>query len=91
MGLLKSYVDNSRDVYAFTEVLINQVAKRFIKGRPVDASHLAACSTMCKLIGCAARVMYDDEGVKPTTAERRAAKTAHAAYIIESAKYLATA
>lgn len=89
MELLKIYVDNSREVYAITEGLIKQVAKRIAKGLPVEVDHLAKCSTMSKLLTLGARVMYAGEGVRPSTSERRAVAQEHAAYIVECANYLA--
>jgi len=90
-NLLSIYVANSHEVYLLIEGLQNQVTKRVKKGLPVEASHLAGCSSMRKIMTCAARVQCDSEGFKPSTQERKECAARLAVEIIDAAKYLATA
>lgn len=83
------YVNNSRDIYSLTEWLTSCVCKRIKKGLSVEADHLAKCSTMQKIVRMATRLASED-GIKVSSEERKEVATQHAAYIMESAKYLAS-
>lgn len=84
------YIDNSRDIYAFTEYLQNNLAKKIRKGLAVSEEYLAQCSTMKRIIRMAVKMVRENEGFHPTKKECRQAAKSHAAYIMECAEYLAS-
>lgn len=87
--LLSIYVNNSSEVYLLTEWLENCIAKKIRKGVAVDTLYLSQCSTMKKIISKAARIEFENEGIKPSKEERSRVALSHAAQIIENARYIA--
>lgn len=89
-NLLAIYVDNSREIYSVTENLVNSLAKKMRNGATISRERLAGSSTMRRIMSMGARMVADNEGERVTPGDRRAVAALHAAYIIESAEYIAS-
>ena len=88
--LLSLYVANSYDVYRIVEWLEGCVAKKLSKGQRISVDHLAACSSMRRLLSLASRIMQENEGVKPSWEDRKTVSIECAERIIDNARYLAS-
>ena len=86
---LAIYVDNSSDIYLITESLFNSLANKIRKGLVPSVEHLANCSSMKKLIGMAAKMVWENDHAKVTSQERKEVALNHAQYIIDCAEYIA--
>ena len=86
---LAIYVDNSSDIYLITESLFKSLAKKIRNGVVPSVEYLANCSSMKKIIGMAAKLVFEHDHAKVTPQERKEVAIKHAQYIIECAEFIA--
>lgn len=80
---LDLYVNNTRDIYAITERLAANVAKRMKRGEPVTVEYLAECATMKRIISYGATLCAKYGEQVPDRQEKKFFASVHARYIIE--------
>mgnify|MGYP000796714504 CR=1 FL=1 len=69
--LLIIYIRNSRDIYALTEWLQNTLLKKVNRGLTPSVEYLANCSTMKKIVRMAAKMLSDQDIIRPQPSKKK--------------------